>query len=1279
VTAGVAGAGPGAGPGAGAGPARLRAAGSRGATGSPEALLYLGYLLVLVVTTVFTTVWLFIGGFVAVAATSAELKTRLGAGAATGSGWAAGLLAAVGKAEPPGQAVLDYGFSLVGLGLAVVLLLRSRGSWVHRLLALAMVGSAGAFNLQAHGATVVVERAIGVAIGQAHQIQLHGVACAAYIMALLLFPTGRWTLTPTGTGPLVALPAVATLLVVGVGTALLPHTVSCILFFGFAVPLVGLAALHRRRSQGRTTDARTQARLLFTALAGAFGVMLVLALITGVLAVLDQPGLTLVDPTAGAGTPAQPTALLFWFSRAAAVAVAAAALVATRRGGLYSAERVFSRGLASVLLIVLVGGGWVMLQAVIDRLAGPSAWSSVAATTLAALAFLPLYQRVEQLVERLLYGRRPTPYRVLADVAALSGTQAGGPNLAAVAEAIGRALGASSCRLTVLRPGLRDRTYGWDVDAGAREWSGALHELPGAVDMLALPIRQGSEEIGAIAVDRGAVVGLQNERRHLLEDVADSLGAILQASRLGIELERQLRAALAHAEEIAVSRRSAVAEMDRERRAIERDLHDGAQHHLVTLRLALGLVEHEVSSGQVDSARGRIAELTGKLDTAEAVLAKTASGVSSIVLAEQGLVSALRADLTGSTPPVTVHADSAAELRFPAEVEAAVYFCCLEAVNNSRKHAGGAPVEVSVDVADGRLRFTVRDSGPGFTPSLSGSSGRGLRNLTARITGIGGTLRIESAPGEGTVVHGQVPLPEPPRPAGTPPVGFPASGPVPMTPPAPRPVTPPEPVAAPVAPPEPVAAPVAPPEPVAAPVAPAVPVVEPPMPVPVPATAAMPLAGPPTPLPVPATAAMPLAEPPTPLPVPAAAPPSAPTADARTARPDRRATIALPPVHTDDGSSLRAKVLALAETAIGHSDGPADAAELERLRDRLAAPLRVVVVGPARAGTTTLATALAEIAPPEVAVVDLSGGEDREPHVDALVTLLRPGPHGTELARLARTAGVDPLSVAVLAVLNQADEVCGQQPEDWDEALAVAVACQQDPDLQRIGQPVTPVIGRLALGALELTEDDVAALRELGDAAEDADAALLDRLGLFGVRHAVTLLRSGAVHGRDDLALELATTSGLIWLAEALRGQFARRAQALRARSAMVEMESLVSRRPDTAEPVLYRLEELRAGTHELAEIELADALANGSMVLLGSDRNAALRLLGTADSRPTARLGLPDDASPEDLRTAVTEELSHWRRQAAHPAATSSVRRAAEILVRTCEALLAQTLTPHN
>jgi hypothetical protein len=224
----------------------------------------------------------------------------------------------------------------------------------------------------------------------------------------------------------------------------------------------------------------------------------------------------------------------------------------------------------------------------------------------------------------------------------------------------------------------------------------------------------------------------------------------------------------------------------------------------------------------------------------------------------------------------------------------------------------------------------------------------------------------------------------------------------------------------------------------------------------------------------------------------------------------------------------------------------------------------------------------------------------------------------------------------------------------------------------RTGQPVTPVSGLLARAVVELTEDDVARLRGLGADPEGAAAdPLVERFGWFGVRLAAQLLSDGTVTDREGLAAELAERSGLTWLSQALAGQFARRAQVLRARAAIVELEDVIRRTPRTPEQVLYQLEQLKIGTHELAELELSDALTDGSMVLIGSDRDAALRLLGVADGRTTARLGLPEDASPAQVRSAITEELAHWRQQAAHPAATSSVRRAAEVLARTCEALL--------
>jgi signal transduction histidine kinase len=363
------------------------------------------------------------------------------------------------------------------------------------------------------------------------------------------------------------------------------------LFFGFLVPAVGLVVLPRRVRRGPGPEARTQARLLFSTLVGGFAVAMVLGIVTVLLDVLGEtPALTLVDPTAH-GAPDAPVALLFWFSRLASAAIAVVVLVATRHDRLWTAERWFSRGLAVLLVMSVGGGGFVVLRAIAVGVLGTTG-ATVAATALIALGLGPLYVRAERVVDRLLYGTRPAPYRVLADITALTrstlpstGASATAPDLARVAEAVARGLGAGLCRLTVRRPGLRDRTYEWtDRVAGF-----------GTADLVEVPVRHGAEQVGLLAVDRQAVSGLHAQRSHLLTDIADGLGVVLEASRSGIELERQLRAALAHAEEIAVSRRRTVAEMDGERRRIERDLHDGAQHHLVSLRLTLGLVEHQVA------------------------------------------------------------------------------------------------------------------------------------------------------------------------------------------------------------------------------------------------------------------------------------------------------------------------------------------------------------------------------------------------------------------------------------------------------------------------------------------------------------------------------------------------------------------------------------------------------------------------------------------------------------------------------------------------------------
>lgn len=702
---------------------------------------------------------LIFGSVVALAAHSSGMAASLATAASNGSGWARGVLAAIPHSEPLGQILLDYAFSVLGLLVTIVLLGVGGRSWITMLLALGLMGSASAFNLQADTAELVVQTATGFSIEGLHDEFLHTVTCASYILGLLLFPGERWNdeLNNTSRRRVVMVAAAAIIGAIGLGTTLLPYAISSVLFCGLVVPLIGLVVFPRRIRRAATSQQRTQARLLFSVLAASFCISVVLWVITLVLQYLRQPGISIVDPTGQftnnfAGIPSAP---LFWFSRLAPTATAAAVLIAAQRSQLWRAERLFSRGLATTVVVVLAGGTFVVVRAAADQLT--DIWPIAFATVLIAVLFLPLATHAERIVDRLLYGSRPTPYSVLADLTAMSrSASADASDLAGLPEAIAHGLGASSCRLTMIRPGLQDRTYAWVNSQVAAD----------TAEHVSLPIRLGDTQVGTIAVDRAAIAGLNAQRRRLLEDIAENLGAVLQVSRLGIELERQLRVALAHAEDIANSRRQAVAEMDSERRTIERNLHDGAQHHLVSLRMALGVVEHELANGQSQQARDRLAQLTTQINTAEAVLADTATGASSILLFDRGLVAALRSELSSAHPPVGVTSPkSLTDRRFPPEIEAAVYFCCLEAVNNARKHASGAAVEVELEESDSFLRFTVHDDGPGFTSAGSDNGtgdspgGRGLHNVTARIASVGGKISIQSAPGVGTTIKGSVLLP----------------------------------------------------------------------------------------------------------------------------------------------------------------------------------------------------------------------------------------------------------------------------------------------------------------------------------------------------------------------------------------------------------------------------------------------------------------------------------------------------------------------------------------
>ena len=209
------------------------------------------------------------------------------------------------------------------------------------------------------------------------------------------------------------------------------------------------------------------------------------------------------------------------------------------------------------------------------------------------------------------------------------------------------------------------------------------------------------------------------------------------------------------ARQLADARNRIVAAADAERRRIERDLHDGAQQQLVALALKLDIAAGLVADAP-DPARRIVAELGTLVDDAITDVRSLAAGIYPASLVEFGLATALRE--LARRAPIEVEVDVDGSERSRPEVEAAVYFCCSEAIQNAAKHARAtAPVWVSVRRRQD-LHFEVRDEGPGFAPA-DVPAGGGLVNMRERIASVGGKLRVRSSPGNGAIVIGDIPRP----------------------------------------------------------------------------------------------------------------------------------------------------------------------------------------------------------------------------------------------------------------------------------------------------------------------------------------------------------------------------------------------------------------------------------------------------------------------------------------------------------------------------------------
>jgi signal transduction histidine kinase len=192
-----------------------------------------------------------------------------------------------------------------------------------------------------------------------------------------------------------------------------------------------------------------------------------------------------------------------------------------------------------------------------------------------------------------------------------------------------------------------------------------------------------------------------------------------------------------------------------ERRRIERDLHDGAQQQLVAISVKVGLAKTLVER---DAARAgaMLDEVRAEVQQALDALRELTRGSYPPVLADHGLAEAL-ARRAAHHGPSSVVVDAGGIDRYPREIETAVYFCCLEALQNASKYAAATRIVVSLRCTGGQLAFDVVDDGNGFDPSIV-RRGVGLRSLEERLEALGGALEIRSSPGRGTTIAGRVPL-----------------------------------------------------------------------------------------------------------------------------------------------------------------------------------------------------------------------------------------------------------------------------------------------------------------------------------------------------------------------------------------------------------------------------------------------------------------------------------------------------------------------------------------
>ena len=573
-----------------------------------------------------------------------------------------------------------------------------------------------------------------------------GFLLAALILIVLLFPTGhvpsgRWRFVPATTVGLISLAGLGSLLAPGpldsvAGTVILnplgvdglggvTDIAQGIGFIGL-IPMFGAAIagliLRFRRS---TFEERQQIRWL------VYIVILVVAVI-GVSLIAD-----LVVHRQGLED-----ALFLVTLSLIGVGVPVAIGIAVLKYRLYDLDLVIKKTVLYAIVALLLIGLFLVFASVLGGALIDAEPAAIVASVALGVAFWPATRLARRLADRIVYGSRATPYEVLSDFSQrVGGSFASEDVLLRMATILGDAVGAREATVW-LRVGKELRPAGFASSNGDRPSPVAMsgNPLPSLPGDAAVEVRDQGELLGALSVSVAANDPMTPSKERLIRDLAGQAGLVLRNVRL--------------IEELRASRQRLVAAQDEARRRLERNIHDGAQQQLVALTVKLRLLEQIATRDP-----SKVSEIAAQLqaETTETLedLRDLARGIYPPLLADKGLPAALEAQARKSAMPVTVEAANVG--RYPQDVEAAIYFSCLEALQNVAKYASASRITISLARSDGRLSFSVTDDGVGFDPDAS-TYGTGLQGIADRIDALDGTFEVVSAIGAGTTVHGSIPV-----------------------------------------------------------------------------------------------------------------------------------------------------------------------------------------------------------------------------------------------------------------------------------------------------------------------------------------------------------------------------------------------------------------------------------------------------------------------------------------------------------------------------------------